>query len=113
MKELMPISIRLSDQEKEAILAAGQKINPRAPKTIVSAIRELLSFYQKNQPHKSDEDILASLALQIEKMKTGPLKLSDSEIKEMEISLEKATLRVVEKKKNYFLSQIKLVSSDD
>ncbi len=112
MKESMPISVRLSDQEKSDILQAGEKINPNSPKTFASAIRELLSFYQKNLPKKTDEDILVDLELQITSMKTGPLKLSESEIKEMETTLGKAKERVLQKKKNHFLSQIKLVSSD-
>lgn len=112
MKESMPISIRLSDDDKKAIMTAGKEINPLKSATFAEAIRQLLGFYQKNRPKKSDEEILADLALQIQNMKTGPLKLSDGEIKEMELTLEKAKLRVVEKKKNHFLAQIKLVSSD-
>jgi hypothetical protein len=112
MKESMPISIRLSDQEKNAILEAGERINPSGPRTFASAIRELLSFYQKNQPKITDEEILVDLELQIKSMKTGPLKLSGPEINEMELTLEKAKLRVIQKKKNHFLSQIKLVITD-
>ncbi len=112
MKESMPISIRLSDDDKKAIIKAGKEIDPVKSTTFTGAIRALLDFYQKNRPKKSDEEILTSLQLQIENMKNGPLKLSSQEIQEMEQSLEKAKLRVVEKKKSQFLAQLKLVSSD-
>ncbi len=112
MKESMPISIRLSDDDKKGIIRAGEEIDPEKSKTFAGAIRALLDFYQKNRPKKSDEEILNSLQLQIDSMKKGPLKLSEQEIQEMEQSLEKAKQRVLEKKKNHFLSQLKLVSSD-
>ena len=112
MKESMPFSIRLTEDDKKAIMRAGGEIKPQESKTFTGAVRALLEFYETNRPKKSDEDILNSLQLQIDSMKKGPLKLSDQEIQEMEQSLEKAKQRVLEKKKNHFHSQLKLVSSD-
>ena len=109
MKDLGPVSIRISEEERTEISRIGQELGDGP--SIASGIRALLKYHKDNRPSKNQEEELQLLESEIAGLKNSPFGFDKKEILALEKGLDKAKENFKKNKMDSFKERLKLVNT--